>query len=294
MYICELAAKLKEKLENRKIELNTMIKPFLRWAGGKSWLTNYIDNFLPETINNYYEPFLGGGSVFFYLKSKGLINGTCYLSDTNEELINAYKVLKSNPIELFELLKKQKNTEKEYYKIRSSICTSNLERAARFLFLNKTSFNGIYRVNKNGEYNVPFGHRKLKNLYDFEQLEKTSQSLKKCFFSVMDFKKVVLKASKNDFIFFDPPYTVAHENNGFIQYNQSLFSWDNQIELSKLLLKVKEKEANFILTNACHASIEDIYNDKGNKTILTRSSTIGGIGANRTRYNELIYTNKTF
>lgn len=268
-----------------------MIKPFLRWAGGKKWLTNHIEEFLPEKINNYYEPFLGGGSIFFYLKSKGLINGKCYLSDTNEELINTYKVLKSNPQELFILLKHQKNTEKEYYFMRKAKFSNNIERAARFFFLNKTSFNGIYRVNKNGDYNVPFGHRKIEKLYDFEQLEKTSKLLKNCFFSVMDFKKIKFKISEGDLVFFDPPYTVAHENNGFIQYNQSLFSWDNQIELSKLLLEVKAKKANFILTNACHTSIEEIYNDKANKTILSRASTIGGIGASRTKYKELIYTN---
>ncbi len=268
-----------------------MIKPFLRWAGGKTWLTNHIETLLPKTINNYYEPFLGGGAMFFYLKSKGFINGKCYLSDTNEELINAYRVLKNNPKELFEFLKKQKNTEKEYYKIRKALFLNNIERAARFLYLNKTSFNGIYRVNKSGEYNVPFGHRKFVKLYNFEQLEATSLLLKNCFFSVMDFKKVVTKVNEGDLIFFDPPYTVAHENNGFIHYNQSLFSWENQIELSKLLLKIKEKKANFILTNASHASIEEIYNDKGNKTILTRASTIGGIGANRTKYKEIIYTN---
>jgi DNA adenine methylase len=268
-----------------------MTKPFLRWAGGKTWLTNHIEELLPQTINNYYEPFLGGGSIFFYLKSKGLIKGKCYLSDANEELINAYKVLKSNPNELFELLKTQKNTEKEYYKIRKTIFESKIERASRFFFLNKTSFNGIYRVNKNGEYNVPFGHRKLEKLYDFEKLQKTSKLLKNCFFSVMDFKKVSAKVNEGDLVFFDPPYTVAHENNGFIQYNQSLFSWDNQIELSKMLLEIKAKNANFILTNACHTSIEEIYNDKGNKTTLSRASTIGGIGASRTIYKELIYTN---
>lgn len=268
-----------------------MIKPFLRWAGGKTWLTNHMNELLPKTINNYYEPFLGGGSMFFYLKSKGLINGKCYLSDSNEELINAYKVLKSNPKELFELLKVQKNNENEYYRIRNTEFSTNIERASRFIYLNKTSFNGIYRVNKNGKYNVPFGHRKLEKLYNFEQLDKTSKSLKNCFFSVMDFKKVVTKVKEGDLVFFDPPYTVAHENNGFIQYNQSLFSWDNQIELSKLLLVIKEKKASFILTNACHTSIEEIYNDKGKKTILSRASTIGGIGANRTTYKELIYTN---
>lgn len=273
---------------NKEISIT---KPFLRWAGGKTWLTSHIEELLPKKINNYYEPFLGGGAIFFYLKSKGLISGKCYLSDSNEELINTYKVIKKYPLELFELLKDHSNTEEEYYRIRSTIYTDNIQRASKFIFLNKTSFNGIYRVNKEGGYNVPFGYRKLVKLYDFEHLMKASNLFKNCFFTVKDFKKVIYKIGKDDLVFIDPPYTVAHENNGFIHYNQSLFSWENQVELSKMLTDIKSKEANFIMTNASHSSIEELYNDKGKKTILSRASTIGGIGANRTKYKELIYTN---
>lgn len=268
-----------------------MTKPFLRWAGGKTWFTNHIEKLLPENVNNYYEPFLGGGAIFFYLKSKGLINGKCYLSDSNEELINTYKVLKRNPKELFELLKTHIDSETEYYRMRETIYIDNIERASRFMYLNKTSFNGIYRVNKNGGYNVPYGYRKLENLYDFEYLTLISKMFKNCFFTVKDFKKVLYDVKQNDLVFIDPPYTVAHENNGFIQYNQSLFSWENQIELSKMLTKIQNKNANFIMTNASHWSIEELYNQKGKKTTLSRASTIGGIGANRTKYKELIYTN---
>ena len=269
-----------------------MIKPFLRWAGGKTWLTGHIDNFLPQTINNYFEPFLGGGAIFFYLKSRNLINGKSYLSDKNEELINTYNILKSKPEELIEILKKQKNTEKEYYKIREFKSEDKIERAARFLFLNKTSFNGIYRVNKQGIYNVPYGYRNIKEMYDYENLLQISNWLTNCYFSVKDFKKISKKISTSDLVFIDPPYTVAHENNGFIQYNQSLFSWDNQIELAKLLVEIENKKANFIMTNASHKSIEELYKDTGKKHTLTRASTIGGVGANRTKYKELIYTNQ--
>ncbi|MES2773370.1 MAG: Dam family site-specific DNA-(adenine-N6)-methyltransferase [Bacteroidota bacterium] len=268
-----------------------MSKPFLRWAGGKTWMLSYIDKLLPASIANYHEPFLGGGSIFFYLKEKGIIKGKAFLSDSNEELINTYRILKSKPAELFKLLKEHQNTVDEYYRIRSTIYIDDVERAARFLFLNRTSFNGIYRVNRSGSYNVPYGYKKYKELYDFDELSKASACFKNCFFSVMDFKRVTSKVGAGDFVFFDPPYTVAHENNGFIHYNQSLFSWQNQIELSKLLPQIKLLGANFILTNACHKSIEGIYNDKANKTILSRASTIGGIGASRTKYNELIYKN---
>ena len=229
--------------------------------------------------------------MFFYLKEKNLIDGECYLSDTNEELINAYEVLKNYPQQLFELLKLHKNTEEDYYSFRKANVTDSIERASRFIYLNKTSYNGIYRVNKKGEYNVPYGHRKLKNLYDFDMLNKTSEALSNCHLLVMDFKEVSKNICDSDLVFFDPPYTVAHENNGFIHYNQSLFSWENQIELSNLLTIVKEKKSNFILTNAHHKSIEEVYSNKGKKIVLTRASTIGGIGASRQKYKELIYTN---
>jgi DNA adenine methylase len=270
---------------------NEIIKPFLRWAGGKTWLTKHIDDFLPDNINNYFEPFLGGGAIFFYLKSKNLIKGKSYLSDKNRELINTYNILKSKPKELIELLKKQKNTEIEYYKLRKYQSDDKIERAARFLFLNKTSFNGIYRVNQQGIYNVPYGYRKLNDMYDYENLMQISNCLTNCYFSVKDFKKITRKINLDDFVFIDPPYTVAHENNGFIQYNQSLFSWENQIELAKLLVEIESKNANFIMTNASHKSIKKLYKDKGIRYTLNRASNIGGIGANRTNYKELIYTN---
>jgi len=269
-----------------------MIKPFLRWAGGKTWFTNHIDNFLPQAINNYFEPFLGGGAIFFYLKSKNLIKGKCYLSDTNEELINTYNILKNKPEELIEILKKQNNTEKEYYKIREFQSDDKIERAARFLFLNKTSFNGIYRVNSQGAYNVPYGYRQIKQMYDYDNLLQISNLLTNCYFSVKDFKKIAEKICTSDLVFIDPPYTVAHENNGFIQYNQSLFSWDNQKELAKLLIEIENKKAYYIMTNASHKSIEELYRDSGQRYTLTRASSIGGIGATRTKYKELIYTNQ--
>jgi DNA adenine methylase len=270
-------------------EIMQKIRPFLRWVGGKSWLTKEIESFIPEEFNNYYEPFLGGGAIFFYLKSKGLIKNRSYLSDCNAELINSYRVLKSYPEDLMKLLKKQKDTEKEFYRIKICKFDDPIERAAQFLYLNKTSFNGIYRVNAKGEYNVPYGKRYLKNLYDYDQLMEISECFKNVFFSTTDFKVKCTLPEKNDLVFLDPPYTVAHENNGFIQYNQSLFSWENQIELSKIIRQLNAKGVHYVLTNANHASISSLYKNS-TKAVLARASTIGGLGAKRTKYNELIIT----
>lgn len=266
------------------------LKPFLRWAGGKSWFTKYIEEFLPNEFNNYYEPFLGGGSVFFYLKSKGLIKNKSYLSDSNGELINTYRVIKSNTADLIKLLEKQKDSEDEYYLLRSQNFDNPIEQAAKFIYLNKTSFNGIYRVNRQGNYNVPYGKRNLKRLYDFDHFYEISKILEKTYLSKTDFKKRCKQIDYNDFAFIDPPYTVAHANNGFVQYNQAIFSWTNQIQLSKIAQVLDEKNAHFLITNAYHKSIKDIYTN-GKQILMSRFSTIGGIGAKRANYKELLITN---
>lgn len=273
-----------------KVENTKVLKPFLRWAGGKTWFTKYIASYLPKKFDNYYEPFIGGGAIFFYLKSKGYIKNKAFLSDSNPDLINTYKVLKSNPQELFSLLRTHIDNENDYYRIRNIEYKDPIEKAAQFLFLNKTSFNGIYRVNSNGKYNVPYGKRNLKSLYNYDHLISVSRALKNTHLSTQDFKKRCETISKNDFAFIDPPYTVAHENNGFIQYNQSIFSWNNQIELSKITKELNNKGAFFLITNAYHNCIKEIYTI-GSKEKISRASTIGGIGAKRTKYKEIIITN---
>ena len=173
--------KEKEKKEN--------IKPFLRWAGGKNWFRKHVEEYVPNQFENYYEPFLGGGSIFFYLKSKVLIKNKAYLSDSNKDLINTYRVIKNNLTELQNLLINHIDHEDEYYRMRELIFENPIEKAAQFLYLNKTSFNGIYRVNKSGKYNVPYGKRELDLLYDFKHLRKISRIFDKTYFSTKDFKE---------------------------------------------------------------------------------------------------------
>ncbi len=249
-----------------------------------------MDSFIPSEFNNYYEPFLGGGSVFFYLKSRGKIKNKAFLSDSNADLINTYDTLKTKPKELFKLLKTHFDSEDEYYKMRSTEFTDPIQKAAQFLYLNKTSFNGIYRVNLNGKYNVPYGRKNLSSIYDFEHLANVSDALKNTCLSTMDFKIGCDRVEVTDFVFIDPPYTVAHENNGFIKYNQSIFSWENQIQLAELTKQLERKGAFFLVTNAYHDSIKKIY-ITGKQQKLSRASNIGGIGAKRTKYKEIIISN---
>jgi len=262
-------------------------KPFLRWAGGKRWLSKHIESIPKLEINNYHEPFLGGGSVFFHLENYK----TAYLSDLNSDLINAYNCIKKNPNEIILLLSDYKNTEDEYYKIRKTIFKSNIEEAAKFIYLNKTSFNGIYRVNKEGIFNVPYGFRKNIDLIDKENLLVVSKKLKRTKILHQDFSKIEKNIQKSDLVFLDPPYTVAHENNGFIAYNQKIFSIEDQKKLSLLVEKIKDIGAYYIMTNAKHDAIKEIYKSIDQPIVLSRKSTVGGKGAKREIYNEYIFSN---
>lgn len=261
------------------------LKPFLRWAGGKTWLIKHLSNYLPANgYTNYHEPFLGGGAVFFSLEPH-----KAYLSDLNKELIDTYKQIQNNVEEVIIQLSKFSNTESHYYEIRSNIYTDAAQKAAKFIYLNQTSFNGIYRVNLKGEYNVPFGYRN-KCFYDPEGLRLSSKALTDVVLMHVDFMETLNNVKENDLVFVDPPYTVAHENNGFVKYNQKIFAWEDQERLSAYLKSVTDRGAHFIMTNAAHKSIEALYTDIGRSIKLKRASLIGGKGAIRTTYNELIYS----
>ena len=263
-------------------------EPFVRWAGGKTWLIPYILD-LTKDLNyeHYHEPFLGGGAVFFALDHKK----KSYLSDANSQLINTYLNIRDNPEEIISLFDRFEYTKEEYYRIRSEMTDENtIDNAVKFLYLNQTSFNGIYRVNKNGKYNVPYGYRKP--TYDLDRIKLASAHLKKANITVGDFTHNKYKIKENDLVFLDPPYTVSHNNNGFIAYNKNLFSLDDQYRLKKFIEYIKKKGAYYILTNAAHKTIKEIFLSENDKIIeLKRNSLIGGKKAQRKLISEYIFTN---
>ncbi|MCY9747946.1 DNA adenine methylase [Paenibacillus larvae] len=262
-------------------------KPFLRWVGGKTWLIKYLNKIIGDTkFKNYHEPFLGGGSIFFTISPKR----SSYLSDINNELINTYQCIKDNPSAVIDMLRTYENTEVFYYKIRNQVSNDPIEQAARFIFLNQTSFNGLYRVNQRGEYNVPFGYRK-KDFLEEEKLISASKCLQKATLICGDFTCNKFNIMEGDLVFLDPPYTVSHNNNGFIKYNQKLFSLNDQKRLSKFIDYIKSQGAYYILTNASHQTILELF-DKGDLRLeLSRSSLIGGSNAKREKVSEYIFTN---
>ena len=262
-------------------------RPFLRWAGGKSWLIKHLDDILQiNPFNQYHEPFFGGGAIFFHISPKS----TSYLNDLNNELIETYECIRDDVFGVINELKMYRNTEEFYYKVRSSNYKKPQKKAARFIYLNQTSFNGIYRVNLKGEYNVPYGHRK-KDFLEIELLQAASQILKNVVFSKDDFYDTLGNINENDLVFLDPPYTITHNNNGFFKYNAKLFTKEDQYRLSDMIDEIKRRNAYYILTNAAHDKVKEIFNKNDNMIELKRASLIGGKNAKRDKYSELLVSN---
>lgn len=263
------------------------IGPFLRWAGGKNWLKNSIKTILRiEDYNNYHEPFLGGGSIFFNL----FPSNTSFLSDSNSDLIETYSAIKENYVCVIQELKHFSNTEIEYYRIRKLKFEDRFKRAAQFIYLNQTSFNGIYRVNLNGEYNVPYGFRS-KSILNEVALRQCMNALQNTILFSGDFERTLDNVQKNDIVFLDPPYTVSHNKNGFIKYNKKLFSLTDQYRLKEVIDCIDKIGAFYVLTNAAHEKIFEIFNPDSYFVELTRGSSIGGLKAKRGRVKEFLFSN---
>lgn len=265
------------------------IAPFVRWAGGKTWLIPHLPQIIGNThIEHYHEPFLGGAAVFFSLDH----NKKSYLSDANAQLINAYIQIRDNPDAVIDCFVQFQNTEDEYYRIRDNFIPASLEEsAAQFIYLNQTSYNGLFRVNRQGRYNVPYGFRRTWH-YDTDRILEASEKLQNTRISVGDFEVNKYRIKEHDLVFLDPPYTVSHNNNGFIEYNQNLFSLEDQERLSRLIDYIKQKNAYYILTNAAHEEIRRIFTKDGDRRLeLRRNSLIGGRNAARAEISEYIFTN---
>ncbi|CPT89994.1 DNA adenine methylase [Mycobacteroides abscessus] len=264
------------------------IPPFLRWVGGKRWLLPTVRDLVSGLdFRGYHEPFVGAGSIFFGLVPTGRV----FLSDLNRELIDTYVSVASNYAEVSRKLERHPNTADHYYAIRSQSLRGHLERAAAFIYLNHTSFNGIYRVNLDGQYNVPYGDRKHIRIPDRGHLRQGSQALQGVRLSHSDFELCLRNVRRGDLVFLDPPYTVAHNNNGFIKYNQKLFAFDDQVRLLRTIKEIDNVGAYFILTNAAHESISDLFGVTGRCLELTRRSAVSGKATSRGRARELLFTN---
>ncbi|SRR6266478_4072524 len=257
--------------------------PLLKWAGGKRNLVDLILPLVPSRFNRYFEPFFGGGALFFALQSN-----KAHLSDKNTELMHAYTQVRDQPDAVIRELRKLRNSKKDYYKIRSSIPKGDAARAARLIYLVTLAFNGIYRVNLNGDFNVPYGYKTHVEPCDEERIRNASKLLKGAAIRDEDFEKAVSQAGEGDLVYLDPPYTVAHGNNGFIKYNAKIFSWEDQIRLSLVAKELVGKGCIVIVSNADHPSIRSLY-DGFMATTLERNSIIAASSDFRSRITECVF-----
>lgn len=231
------------------------VKPFLRWAGGKQWLAPRLAGLIPNHDHTYYEPFLGGGSLFFAGRPKKAI-----LGDSNERLTETYQVLRDHVRVLVAILPQWENDQETYYEVRASEYEDSVWRAAQFIYLNKTCWNGLHRVNRQGKFNVPFG-RNNRKVFDKTHLLKASETLQNVRIVCCDFERLLRTAASGDFVYLDPPYTVLHSRNGFRQYNEKLFSWQDQVRLACVARELARRECLVVVSNADSREVLDLYPD---------------------------------
>jgi DNA adenine methylase len=258
--------------------------PFLKWAGGKRWFAGRFLQLAPSYFDRYIEPFLGSGALFFALRPSRAL-----LADLNPELIEAYIAVQKDWASVVRLLGRyqREHSRKFYYSARSSRPRSLHGRAARFIYLNRTCWNGLYRVNVRGQFNVPVG-TKQNVLLESDDFCRASAILQGACLMASDFDSVISQARSGDLIFADPPYVTAHSQNGFLKYNEKLFSWEDQIRLRDALIGAKKRGASIVATNADAPSIRALYEEHFKVLSATRSSVIASDAKKRGRTSELI------
>ena len=253
------------------------VAPFLKWPGGKRWLAPTIAKLIGSVDGRYFEPFLGGGAVFFHLRPQWAV-----LSDCNSALMEVYKDIKANVEGVIGGMKGLRRGKDRFQEVRAGMPSTRLSRTIRFLYLNKTAFNGMYRVNRRGEFNVPYGCKTGTVICDKKALRAASIALQDASLHSRDFTESIAKAEAGDVVYCDPPFTVKHDNNGFIRYNESLFSWHDQMRLAKACLDAAARGVRVIVSNAHHEPIRILYDGFVAKTVIRRcmiSATVDGRGS---------------
>ena len=237
--------------------LNNIVKPILKWAGGKTQMLGDLLPKVPKSYGRYIEPFFGGGAMFFALQPENAI-----IADSNPELINMYRQVAENVDEVISCLKKYENSSEVFYAVREQdwMCLSKSEAAARTIFLNRTCFNGLYRVNKQGKFNVPYGKYTNPRICDEEGLKAASEALKKAEILCGDYLLVLDHyAQAGDFVFLDPPYLPISEYADFKRYTKEQFYEEDHIELAKMIMRLQERGCHVVLTNSNHPLVHELY-----------------------------------
>lgn len=270
--------------------------PFVKWAGGKTQLLPKIGASVPQ-FTRYFEPFLGGGALFFHLASR--MQFGAQLSDANRELVNAYNTVKNDVEGLIALLDRhergyRKAPAKYYYRLRSAQPENNLESAARFIALNKTCYNGLYRVNRSGAFNVPIGRYRNPTICDRRQMRNASAALNYCETEIVacDYKQALRSARDGDFVYIDPPFNPLSATAHFVDYTQNGFGEQDQIELAQAFRELDRKGCKVLLSNSDTKLTRDLYSGfERRKVRVLRAISCKGSG--RKGYGEIMVSNYT-
>lgn len=267
-------------------KVSSPVLPFLKWPGGKRWLAETVASLIGKQVGTYYEPFLGGGAVFFHLRPERAI-----LSDRNGELIGVYRQIKTNLEGVLDAMRRMRPSRVQFIRLRAADPQGPLERAVRFLYLNRTAFNGMYRVNQKGEFNVPYGCKPGTTILNRSLLRGASDALQAATLLHSKFEHQIAKAGQGDVVYCDPPYTVKHDNNGFIRYNESIFSWDDQEQLAEACQAAARRGARVIVSNARHEPVRRLYMGFTAR-IVYRNSMISGTVEGRGAVAEYLLLSK--
>jgi DNA adenine methylase len=262
--------------------MTALIRPFLKWPGGKRLLAKQIAGYVPAHFGTYFEPFVGGAALFFSLMPKRAV-----LADVNGELVNVYTQLRDRSAGILTKLRRLRISRAAFYRIRESTPTDAIDRAVRFLYLNRTAFNGIYRVNRMGHFNVPFGCKPGTVLCDADALTKASLALRNVDLRCDDFAESFCLAKQGDVIYADPPYTTMHDKNGFRRYNDAIFSWSDQERLAHVATEAARRGVTVLVSNANHSDVKRLY-PTFTVVPLSRASCIAGNASARRAVTELL------
>lgn len=279
-------------------QISVTPKPFVKWAGGKRQLIPILHQNLPDSFGTYYEPFLGGGALLFHILT-GNHDQKCSISDLNSDLVLAYTTIRDRIDTLIISLKNheknyQKNSESYYYSIRKSNPSSEIEKTSRLIFLNRTCFNGLYRVNRKGKFNVPLGKYSNPNIINEENIRAVSSILQSSRISIIcrDFEAVLRDAKKGDLVYFDPPYQPVSATANFTSYTNKDFTYDDLTRLAELCLKLDSRGCKVLLSNSDSKEVADIFSQNPWKiTRIAANRSINSNSKKRTGHFELLIKN---
>lgn len=277
---------------------NTLIMPVVKWVGGKRQLLDEISKYIPKNYSTYFEPFFGGGAVLFHLQPKDAV-----INDLNKDLINTYQVIKSNPNELIQSLSVHKNTSEYFYEMRDkdrdTIEYQNMsliDKASRLIYLNKTCFNGLFRVNSSGQFNTPFGDYKNPNIVNEPIIRAVSKYFNDNNIKIIngDFDKALETAKEGDFVYLDPPYDPISDTSSFTGYNEGGFGIKEQERLRDVCKELDAKGVKFLLSNSCTQNIRTLYDkfiSKYGLIIVKAKRSINSKGNKRGEVDEVLIRN---